>query len=123
MGRSHGFWKQGSASSNQWPAPYQTLMPHPNTLFSSIFMVGPYAGKTLLDVVNLTGGPPANVARDVVAAYLNVAAGLIPPTILSLSTVKDIWNEYIQTGSFSPSAGAHWNADEITNYLETTFTV
>jgi hypothetical protein len=114
-GRSHGFWK--NAPANQWPSPYT-----PSTLFNDVFKTptyAPYNGKTLLDILNLGGGSPDNVARDIVAALLNAQAGLTP--VLSVSAVKDIWSEFITTGSFSPSAGAHWNADEIIAYLNTTF--
>ncbi|HEX7273278.1 MAG TPA: hypothetical protein VF420_14125 [Casimicrobiaceae bacterium] len=117
LGRTQGFWKNASAS--QWPAPYL-----PTTLFNAVFnnpAYNPYNGKTLLDVLGLGGGPPNNVARDIVAALLNAQAGLTP--VLTVSAVKDIWSEFITTGFFSPQSGAHWNADEIIAYLLTTMPV
>ena len=113
-GRTHGFWKNLSAS--QWPAPYT-----PTMLFNAVFnnpAYNPYNGKTLLDVLKLGGGPPNNVARDIVAALLNAQAGLTP--VLTVIAVKHIWSEFITTGFFSPQSGAHWNADEIISYLATT---
>ena len=77
-----------------------------------------YAGKTLLDVLELGGGPPNNVARDIVAALLNAHAGYTPS--LSVGAVKGIWSEFITTGSFSPTSGVHWSADDIIAYLHTT---
>jgi hypothetical protein len=40
--------------------------------------------------------------------------------VLTVNAVKDIWNEYFATGSFSPSSGVRWNHDEIISYLLTT---
>ena len=114
VGRAHGYWKNVSAS--QWPGPFQ-----PTTLFNSVFnhpVYASYAGKTLLDVLELGGGPPNNVARDIVAALLNAHAGYTPS--LSVGAVKGIWSEFITTGSFSPTSGVHWSADDIIAYLLTT---
>jgi hypothetical protein len=131
LGRGPGFWKQANSTTNKWPSPYQNLLPAPNTVFNTVFTppyapydtggTGPGGKKTLLDVLLLTGGPPDAVARAIVAAYMDVVAGLTP--VLTTQLVKDIWSEYSQTGSFSPTSGAHWSADEILAYLETTFTV
>jgi hypothetical protein len=115
-GRTLGYWKN-SQNFSSWPPPYQTT-----TLFNSVFNnppYGPFAGKTLLDVLQLTGGAPINdVARLIVAALLNAAAGLTP--VLTVQAVKDIWGEYSTTLSFSPFAGASWNHDELVDYLLTT---
>src|SRR5438046_2665419 len=107
VGRAHGYWKNLSAS--QWPGPFQ-----PTTLFNSVFnhpVYASYAGKTLLDVLELGGGPPNNVARDIVAALLNAHAGYTPS--LSVGAVKGIWSEFITPASFSPSSGVHWSADDM----------
>ena len=119
---------------SQWPAGYVAVHvpsgPQP-TRFGppqGAFANSPYNGNpTLLDVLNIAATPhnaaTDNVARYVVAALLNAAANLTP--VLSISIVKDIWGEYGATGygtlgTFSPSAGAHWNAIEIVEYLLTT---
>ena len=121
-GRSPTFWAGGSQAGNQWPFPYQSLQPRPNTPFNTVFApYQPYASKSLLDVVKFPAGSaaPDSVARDIVASYLNALANLTPP--LSPVVVKDIWAEFIQTGFFSPSSGGHWNAAEIIDYLSTTY--
>jgi hypothetical protein len=63
-------------------------------------------------------GSPNDVARHIVAALLNVAAGRTQ--VLTVTVVRDMWAEYITTGSFSPSSGVHWNHDELVAYLLTT---
>jgi hypothetical protein len=121
-GRSPTFWAGGSQSGNQWPFPYQSMTPRPNTLFNTVFAsYDPYLNKSLLDVVKFPAGSaaPDNVARDIVASYLNALAGLTPP--LTALVVKDIWAEFIQSGFFAPSSGGHWNAAEIIEYLSTTY--
>lgn len=116
-GRTHGYWKNLQGSS--WPAGCKPTTPF-NTVFNTP-AYAPYNGKTLLDVLNLGGGPPNNVARDIVCAYLNVQAGLTP--VLTVSAVKDIWSEFTTKGYYSPSAGVQWTADDIVAYLETTMPV
>ncbi len=72
-------------------------------------------------VLNLPPTPPINdVARLIVAALLNAAAGTTP--VLTTQVVKHMWEEYFTTGfgTFSPSSGAHWNHDELIDYLLTT---
>jgi len=88
------------------------------TLFNAVFQpYTPYNGKTLLDVLGLTGGIN-DVAKVLVAALLNANAGKTPT--LGIQTIKDIWAEFSSTGSFSPSAGASWNEAELLDYLSTT---
>src|SRR5688572_23119196 len=56
-GRTPGFWKQ-SQKFNEWPYPYLPVAKNgkPATKFSDVFTpVGPYAGKTLLEVLGLMG--------------------------------------------------------------------
>jgi len=115
-GRTHGYWKNCDAS--KWPSPYK-----PTTSFNSAFNTpqGPYNGKSLLDVLNLGGGSPNNVARDCVAALLNVQSGWVH--VLTVPAIKDIWSEFITKGYYSPSAGVHWYADDIITYLSSTMPV
>jgi len=99
----------------------------PSKTFNSFFNSPPYPGfagpppLSLLDVLNLPPTPPINdVARLIVAALLNAAAGTTP--VLTTQVVKHMWEEYFTTGfgTFSPSSGAHWNHDELIDYLLTT---
>jgi len=120
-GRSATFWKEGQNFS-VWPAPfYPTTVQGPGghhaTLFDSVFTPH-FSGKTLLQVLDEGGGPPHDVARDIVAALLNIAAGWTP--VLTIPVVKGIWSEYITTGSFEPTAGIHWDHGQIVTYLQST---
>ena len=123
-GRTPGYWKQ-SQHFDAWTPPYYPTTVsghggHHATLFDHVFAPH-YPNKTLLDVLNpqiVGSGPPNDVARHIVAALLNIAAGWTP--VLTVTAVKDMWKEYITTGSFSPSSGAHWNHDELIDYLLTT---
>jgi hypothetical protein len=123
-GRTPGYWKQSQHFSSWTPPYYPTTVPGPGghnaTLFDSVFHPH-YPQKTLLDVLEpqvVGEGPPNDVARYVVATLLNVAAGWVP--VLTVPVVKAMWSEYITTGSFSPSSGAHWNHDELVDYVLTT---
>ncbi len=60
------------------------------------------------------------MARHVVAALLNAAAGLSP--VLTVATVKGIWSEYITKGYFEPTAGVQWGDAQIVSYLVSTMT-
>jgi hypothetical protein len=119
LGHGSGYWK--NLPGNQWPAPYL-----PETLFNVAFNLAPsaapFAGLTLLQVLNLMGGAPINdVARVIVAALLNAASpGLTP--VLTIPVVRHMWQEYSSSGFgvFSPSSGASWNHDELLDYLHTT---
>jgi hypothetical protein len=117
-GRTQGYWK--NLSADQWPSPFL-----PGTLFNTAFNLSssaaPFAGQTLLQVLTQGGGAPIyDVARTIVAALLNAAAGLTP--VLTVQVVRHMWQEYSNTGFgfFSPSSGARWNHDELMDYLGTT---
>jgi hypothetical protein len=120
IGVSPDGWK--NATNRDWPEGFPRNRP-----FNSFFNSPPYPPfngpppTTLLDVLNLPATAPINdVARLIVAALLNAAAGYTP--VLTTVVVKHIWEEYYTTGFgfFSPSSGAQWNHDEIIDYLLTT---
>jgi len=80
---------------------------------------------TLLSVLGLPVGPD-DVARYIVAALLNAAAGLAPP--LPINKVQGIWREYATNGGgasgfFEPTAGVQWFQADIVRYLQSTMTV
>jgi len=79
-----------------------------------------FGSKTMLDVMNLTGGGYQKLGCYISAALLNAKAGWTP--VLSESDVRGMWNEYCAKGYFEPSAGVHWGPDECVNYLLTTMT-
>jgi len=120
MGVSPDGWK--NATTRDFPDGFPRNKP-----FNSFFNSPPYPPfdgpppTTLLDVLNLPATPPIyDVARLIVAALLNVAAGYTP--VLTPWVVKHMWEEYYTTGFgyFSPSSGARWNHDELVDYLLTT---
>jgi hypothetical protein len=89
------------------------------TRFNSVFSPSPYPDSvTLLDALEMGGGPPNDVARHIVAALLNAAAGLTP--VLKVHEVQNIWHEYVTSGYFEPTAGIKWYHEEIVDYLEST---
>ena len=123
-GRGPAGWSSNTAATpgtlqapSNWPAPYK-----PTTLFNDVFKTppfAPYAGKTLLDVLNLPPTAPFDdVARLIVAALLNAQAGFTP--VLSVQTVQHMWSEFSTTQAFSPSSGASWNHNELVDYLRIT---
>jgi hypothetical protein len=123
-GYTPGYWKQPQHFAEWKPPYYPTTVSgyggHKATLFDSVFSPH-YPHKTLLDVLEpqvVGAGSPNDVARHIVAALLNVAAGRTQ--VLTVTVVRDMWAEYITTGSFSPSSGVHWNHDELVAYLLTT---
>jgi len=87
------------------------------TLFDSVFKPH-YRNKSLLDVLKLQGGSTDQVARYCVAVVLNIAAGWTP--VITVNTVKQIWSEYLTKGYFEPTAGIHWDAGQIVQYLKST---
>lgn len=120
-GRTPGYWKQPQHFGAWTPPYYPTTVAGPGghtaTLFDAIFTPH-YSGQTLLDVLATAGGPPNDVARHVVAALLNAAAGLTP--VLTIAAIQGIWNEYITKGYFEPTAGVHWGDAQIVSYLLST---
>ena len=123
-GRTPGYWKQ-SQHFGSWAAPYQPNGANP-TLFCDVFLnCSVYSGKTLLDVLSTGGGPPDDVGRHIVAAFLNAVASppLTPLAVLPVATIKAIWSSYASTGSYSPRPGITWDHTAIVSYLVTTMPI
>jgi hypothetical protein len=126
-GRTPGYWKQPQHFSS-WVGYYPTTTTgfggHQASKFKDVFTPTPYPPQTtLLQVLELMGGPPNDVARHIVAALLNVMAGWTP--VLTVPVVQGIWSEYMTTGGgtvgyFEPTAGVKWYHDDIVNYLLST---
>jgi len=120
IGVSPDGWK--NATTRDFPPGFPRDRPFNDFFNSPVYP--PFEGPprtTLLDVLNLPATPPIyDVARLIVAALLNVAAGYTP--VLTPFVVKHMWEEYYTTnfGYFSPSSGARWNHDELVDYLLTT---
>ncbi|MEO6422113.1 MAG: hypothetical protein ABIR84_05385 [Candidatus Nitrotoga sp.] len=73
----------------------------------------------MMDVIQLGGqGDPYQLGAHCVSALLNAVSGRTP--ILTPSQVKNIFNEYASKGYFEPTAGIHWDPDQIVTYLKHT---
>jgi len=83
------------------------------TTFDSVFgKQGGYDRKTLVQILALN----SSIGRDglachLAAAYLNVLKGYIPPGVLDVPTVKNIWTSFIARGYYEPTAGIRWFPD------------
>lgn len=127
-GRTPGYWKQEQHFS-AWPAPYcpvtrTGLGATAATLFHQAgFHGSQFTGMTLLDVLGENGnsGGYTALARHIVAALLNAASGKTP--VLSVIAVLTIWNDFVATGRYEPTAGVYWDADKIVAYLKSTMPV
>ena len=123
MGQGIAFWID--YQSNPWPPGYIPVTvagtpPQNATKFSDKFSpdLNP-PGLTLLEVLKTTNSGAPYVARLCVATLLNVEAGWIPPTVLSVPGVQHIWNEYATFGVYHPTLTAVWSEQEIIAYLQT----
>lgn len=92
-GCTPGFWKQSSHFA-LWPAPYT-----PSTLFSSVFDDA-FPGKTLLQVLKLSGGSLNNLGRHTVAALLNAASASVSYD-LTTQQVIDQFNAVFPGGNYN----------------------
>jgi len=133
QGTTPGFWKQPQHFSD-WPLGFnptpttsgsgKRLSTTAATMFHSSstgFSVGTlynFKGKTLLEVLETTGGPPADVGRHIGAALLNALTGR--NSMPSDAIVRAIWNEYASKGYYEPTAGVQWNHTQICDYLKST---
>jgi hypothetical protein len=126
-GHTPGYWVL-PLNFGSWVAPYYPdtvtgVGGHTPTLFNAVFSPSTYASTTtLVGVLALPVGQD-DVARYIVAALLNAAAGLAPP--LPINTVQGIWREYASTGGgalgyFEPTAGVKWFQADIVRYLLST---
>ena len=126
-GLTPGYWKQDQHFW-AWHTPYYPTTVtgsggHHATKFKSVFMPDlPIANLTFLAVLapqTSGSGPPYNVARHLVAAVLNLAAGYVPATILSLDTIKNIWTQYTANDCYNVG-NTCWNEAQIIQYLTST---
>ena len=126
-GRTPGYWKQPQHFS-EWPAPYlptdQPGLIGSATLFHGAGFLGHhFDGETLLDVMKEGGNALGIVAlgRHVAAALLNAASG--KTAVLPVHTVLGIWNDFVANGYYEPTAGVHWDEEQIVVYLKSTMPV
>ena len=116
-----------SSSSTVWPDPYKktdkngahgwTATPYHCTttgLFGSTF-----SGKTMLDVMQLSDdGGIRSTGRYITAALLNSRSNRTP--VLSETTVRSMWNDFVNQGYYEPTAGVRWGPPQIIAYIKST---
>ena len=74
--------------------------------------------KTLGEALQVTTS--GQVHFHLIGAYLNKMGGngaVIPDTVLTVSAILGMWQEYATKGYYEPFAGTKWYAAEIVNYL------
>ncbi len=117
----------GCKDANYWKVtqhPYKTKKYHdaacfPNKRSGRV----DWKNKTVGDVLNNnnSGNFPdeANpVCREFATTLLNIRSGYLPAQVLDEMKLQQMWNEWVNTGKFSPTAGASWDANQIVTYLQ-----
>lgn len=114
LGRTPGFWINASKThATEWEQVGAKKL-----LFSSVF-AGGYPGKTMKDVINLTGnGDPYQLGAHLVAAWCNCKMGWMPVSMLDLSDLQAMWAG--RNTGYTPISGVTWTSADIVNYLKTT---
>lgn len=116
-GRTPGFWQNAKKTH---PSIWNSVQ-NPEQYFATVFGSG-FPGKTLRQVMNLTGNEDAwQLGAHLCAAYLDLKMGWIPQDVLTLSVLREMWAG--RYGSFEPTAGVNWNGEQIVAYLQTTMPV
>jgi hypothetical protein len=123
-GECSGKGPTGWIATDPWPDPYCRgpggCGEGGASRFKDYFNPELVGNPTLLAVLEQN---ESEVAKYVVAALLNYAAGLVPDTVLRESTIKHIWNEFATSGGFfTPARAASWTQAEIVDYLKSTMT-
>lgn len=86
--------------------------------FSSVF-AGGFPGKTMLEVVKLTGNAdPYQIGAHMVAAWCNWKMGWVPATIIDLADLQAMWSG--RNSGYTPVSGVTWYSPDIVSYLKTT---
>lgn len=123
---SHGYWKNHDHPlqySNKLKSYFLASLPSgaPSGAVTARFLVNPggaYSGKTLQQVLEMTGNSNNNaLARHVVGTFLTAVANGDDPTKVLLTTTqcKAIWEGQ---GSWSPMTGVTWTYAVTMDYFE-----
>lgn len=111
------------AQTTNWPSSVK-----PTDKFHDTFAKGSNANfrrKTFQEVLDLTQGEDkSKTAFHVIGAYLNILGGsgaVIPPEVLTVATLKEVWRQYAVNGFYLPIPGGSikWYGDDIVQYLKT----
>lgn len=112
-GRSPGYWKNHS-----WPRSSAK-----EAMFSQVFSCNSLNAKTYgtvsqRDILDPKKWDLNGIGRHLIAAYLNVQAGL--STFQTVPMLQRIWLEYQAKGYYTPTAGVKWDSAKIVEYLQGT---
>lgn len=110
-GKPPEYWDAGSG----WPCSRTTK-------FGNIFNCNSrnqktYGGKTLLEIVKGCDFDGDELAKELVAAYLNILSGRI--SFLSQKNLTDMWSQ-LQGGFYRPAPNVIWTAKLTVAYLKAT---
>lgn len=109
-GRSPGYWK----THNSWPC-------ERTKTFGSVFSCptdSPYHECTMADILEPKKWDANGVGRHLVATYLNILSGKI--NFLTVPQIQNIWNDLSRRGTYNPTAGVHWYAEDVVEYFQGT---
>lgn len=118
-GRCSGVMPQVWADQKSWPG----TGCDPDTPMKNYFNCrGNSAAYADVKVGTILAGATCDKGVDMgkfmMAAYLNVAAGLV--TFISIGALRDVWDEWSLKGVYEPMAGQSWKPVEIVYYLRGT---
>ncbi len=127
-GRSPGFWSE-AANSTHPNHSFWVQSSAEGKLFSTVFGdSSAFPGKTLKQVLrNGMRNEPKfadqyKLGFHLAAAWCNLQVNFVPPTVISLEQLQDMWR-YRNTG-YQPVPGMEnpWSSETIVKYLSSTFT-
>ena len=109
-GKPPNYWDNAS-----WPCPK-------NKKFSSVFPCSPknqytYGSNTLLEIVKGCSFDKEELAKELVAAYLNILSGRI--SFLTVNNLTTMWSQ-LQQGHYKPATNVYWTVAQTTVYLKLT---
>lgn len=102
-----------SCNLSEWPSSCLSSNGKKCKVFDEMFGTANGYGpsRTLREVAGLGAGVVKdNLARHVVAALLNCRKGLTPTSILSESTIREIWTRCSAGSYYEPTAAVRWYA-------------
>ena len=110
QGKPPNYWEDAS-----WPCPKSRN-------FASVFPCSgnnslTYGSKTMMEIVKGCSFDNQELAKELVATYLNILSGRI--SFLSVKNLTDMWSQ-LQRGSFKPATNVYWTASQTAAYLKAT---